>query len=77
MSRKNDRKRRKKQRRGTTATHKEPERIIIIGAIQCDGWLYRSETAEEVKTKIDEAKGYPQSAAAEPAYRRRSARCKE
>jgi hypothetical protein len=41
------------------ATHKEPERIIIIGAIQCDGRLYRSETAEEVRTKIDEAKRYP------------------
>ena len=59
MSRKDDRKRRKKQQRGMSVTHKEPERIIIIGATRCDGWLYRSETEEEVRTKIDEVKQYP------------------
>lgn len=36
----------------------KPERIIIIGAVKVDRWLYRSETAKEVEAKIAEAKQY-------------------
>ena len=38
---------------------KKPERVIIVGATQCNGWLYRSDTAEETRRKIAEAKSHP------------------
>ena len=39
--------------------HVKPDVTIIIGATQLDRSLYRSDTAQEVRAKIDEAKRYP------------------